>query len=182
MKRIAASLLLGVLLATGSVGTAMANLPSSIVTPERITSAGPMSFQMFCAVSPQECRPGGAARVALSETMLAEVIRVNSRVNRAIRPQLDSRALQLWRINPSAGDCKSYVISKRHALIAAGLPSSALRIAFVKTRRGDNHAVLVLKTDQGDLTLDNLTGEIRQFRQTGYRVVAMSGTNPKRWS
>tara|TARA_R110002020_G_scaffold10961_8_gene41584 strand:- start:1350 stop:1898 length:549 start_codon:yes stop_codon:yes gene_type:complete len=182
MNRFVASLMVGVLMATGSAGAALANLPSSIVTFERVSAAGPASFQMFCAVNPDECRPGGASKVALTESMLAEIKRVNQRVNRAIRPKLDSPALQLWRVNPPSGDCKSYVISKRHALMAAGLPSSALRIAFVKTRRGENHAVLVLKTDRGDLTLDNLTGDIKLFAETGYRVVAISGTNPKRWS
>ena len=41
--------------------------------------------------------------------------------------------------------------------------------------------MLVVKTDQGDLTLDNLRGEIVSFREAGYRVVAMSGANPARW-
>ena len=151
------------------------------MTPESVTSAGPLSFQMFCMINPTECQAGGALKIVLTEDALTIMERVNARVNRSIRPKLDSAAMQVWRINPRSGDCKSYVVSKRHELIEAGFPASALRIAYVKTRAGEGHAVLVVKTNQGDLTLDNLTAEIVTFRQSGYRVVAMSGANPARW-
>ena len=68
-------------------------------------------------------------------------------------------------------------------LIGAGLPPSALRIAWVKTRQGEQHAVLVVKTtDHRDLVLDNLTGQIRTLPQTGYTVLGISGPDPKVWS
>ena len=165
-----------------TVDMAFANRPSQIVTQERVSAHGPMSFKVFCAVNPAECQPGGASMIALDDGVLRLLGRVNARVNRAIRPRLDSPLLQVWRVNPSVGDCKSYVVSKRHQLIENGLSPSALRIAYVKTRDGLGHAVLVVKTDQGDLTLDNLTGEIKLFREAGYRVVAMSGADPRRWS
>ena len=182
MNKFFASVFAGILLTTASVGGAHAYAPSNIATPERVTSAGPMSFQMFCVINPTECEGGGASKIALTADAVRILERVNARVNRSIRPKLDSVALQVWQINPRSGDCKSYTVSKRHELIEAGFPASALRIAYVKTRDGAGHAVLVVKTDQGDLTLDNLTGEIVSFRDTGYRVVAMSGANPARWS
>lgn len=182
MNKLLVSIVTGAMLAAVSVGAASAYAPTAILTPERVTSQGPLSFQMFCAIRPAECRPGGASKIALTEDILNVMQSVNRRVNRSIRPRLDSAGLQQWRINPSAGDCKSYAISKRHELIRAGLPASALRIAYVKTRSGEGHAVLVVKTNNGDLTLDNLTGEIKAFRETGYRLVAMSGADPKRWS
>ena len=182
MNKFVASVLLGAVLAVASVGTAAASAPSRIVMPERVTSSGPMSFQMFCAVHPRECIPSGATKITLTQDVVTLLQRVNARVNRSIRPRLDSAAFQLWQINPRSGDCKSYVVSKRHQLIEAGLPASALRIAYVKTRTGEGHAVLVVKTSQGDLTLDNLTGDIVPFRSTGYRVVAMSQADPRRWS
>ena len=182
MNKYLASVFAGIMLSAASVGGVYAIAPSNIVTPEIVTSAGPMSFQMFCMINPTECQPGGASKISLTEDALRTMERVNARVNRSIRPKLDSAALQVWKINPGSGDCKSYAVSKRHELMRAGFPSSALRIAYVKTRAGQGHAVLVVKTNQGDLTLDNLTSEIVNFRQAGYRVVAMSGANPKRWS
>lgn len=182
MNKFLVSIVTGAMLTAISVGAASAYAPSAIVTPERVTAQGPLSFQMFCVVNPSDCRPGGASKISLTQETLTILERVNARVNRSIRPRQDSAAMQVWRINPRAGDCKSYVVSKRHELIRAGLPASALRIAFVKTRAGEGHAVLVVKTSQGDLVLDNLTGEIKQFRQTGHRLISMTGSDPRRWS
>lgn len=166
----------------GTAEAAFANRPTNILVQERVSARGPESFQVFCAVNPRECQPGGDAKIALDNDTMRLLSRVNARVNRAIRPRLDSPLLLVWRVNPSVGDCKSYVVSKRHELIRAGISPSALRIAYVKTRDGQGHAVLVVKTHNGDLTLDNLVGEIKPFHQAGYRVVAMSGADPRRWS
>ncbi|KQN74990.1 hypothetical protein ASE94_01315 [Devosia sp. Leaf64] len=181
MKKVVFAAVVSAVAMFGSVDMAFANRPTQIVVQERVSSRGPQSFQAFCAFNPRECQPGGESKIALDDGVLRLLTRVNARVNRAIRPKLDNPLIQVWRVNPSAGDCKSYVVSKRHELIRAGLPPSALRIAYVKTRDGEGHAVLVVKTHDGDLTLDNLTGEIKHFRQTGYRVVGMSGADPRRW-
>lgn len=181
MKKVVFAALVSTMAILGSVDVALANRPTRLLVQERVSARGPESFQVFCAVNPRECQPGGDAKIALDSDVMRLLNRVNARVNRAIRPRLDSPLVQVWRVNPSVGDCKSYVVSKRHELIRAGLSPSALRVAYVKTRDGQGHAVLVVKTHNGDLTLDNLTGEIRLFRETGYRVVGMSGADPRRW-
>jgi predicted transglutaminase-like cysteine proteinase len=66
-------------------------------------------------------------------------------------------------------------------LINAGVPASSLRIAYVKTRKGLEHAILVVNTSRGKLVLDNLTGSIKPLSQTGYRIMAMQTANPKKW-
>ena len=182
MKKIVLAGVVSAFAVFGLVDAAFANRGSQVSVQEHVSAAGPMSFQMFCAMTPTECRPGGASKITLSQDVLETLAQVNARVNRAIRPKLDSVFLQVWRVNPSSGDCKSYVVSKRHQLINAGLPPSALRIAYVKTRDGQGHAVLVVKTNQGDLALDSLTGQIKLFGETGYRIVAMSQADPRRWS
>ena len=88
----------------------------------------------------------------------------------------------MWTVSASAGDCEDYVLTKRHQLIRAGIPASSLRIAYVKTRRGEDHAILIVKTNGKDLVLDNLTATIRPLSQTGYRVISISGANPLKWS
>ena len=182
MKKMIFAAVVSAIAVFGTVDAAFANRGGQGFVQESVSSKGPMSFQVFCGFYPQECQPGGASKISMDENILRILTRVNSRVNRSIRPKLDNPLVQVWRINPSSGDCKSYAISKRHELIRAGLPASALRIAYVKTRQGQGHAVLVVKTNQGDLTLDNLTGEIKPFHQAGYRVVAISGADPRRWS
>lgn len=181
MKKFAFAAMISAVALLGTAGTTFAARAPEGFVLEQATSRGPQSFQIFCMFNPDECKPGGSSKVTLNEDVLRVIGQVNARVNRSIRPKLDG-AVQIWRINPSAGDCKSYTISKRHELIKAGLPASALRIAYVKTRDGIDHAVLVVKTNRGDLTLDNLTGDIVQFNQTGYHVVSMAGADPRRWS
>jgi predicted transglutaminase-like cysteine proteinase len=107
--------------------------------------------------------------------------RVNNRVNRSIAPRADGAA-DVWTVNARAGDCEDYVLAKRHALIRAGLPASALRIAFVRTREGADHAILVVNTSNGKLVLDNLTSAIKPLSQTRYRVVSVQTANPKQWT
>jgi predicted transglutaminase-like cysteine proteinase len=114
--------------------------------------------------------------------MMSLLERVNAKVNADIRPLADG-ALDIWSVNVRAGDCEDYVMTKRHALIGAGVTASALRIAWVKTRQGEQHAVLVVKTyDLDGLVLDNLTGRISTLSQSGYSVLSISGADPKVWS
>lgn len=144
-------------------------------------AVAPLGYMLFCLQTPAECRPGGKDHVALNDGVLDIIKLVNARVNRSIRPRHDSGA-DIWSINVSAGDCEDYVLTKRHALIAAGLPPSALRIGYVKTRAGEGHAILIIKTNSHDLVLDNLVGNIRPLSQTGYRLISSSGANPLAWS
>ena len=53
------------------------------------------------------------------------------------------------------GDCEDYVLLKRKMLIDAGWPREALLITVVRDRKGEGHAVLTVKTDKGELVLDN---------------------------
>lgn len=141
----------------------------------------PLGFQLLCLKSPKFCQPGGASEVALTPDILHLLEKVNTQVNRAIRPQADGQ-VDRWTLNTKAGDCEDYVLAKRMKLMALGLPSSALRIAQVRTSDGEGHAVLVVHTDQGDFTLDNLSPAIRKLRASGYRVVAMSTADPRVWN
>ena len=141
----------------------------------------PIGYQLMCLKHPDECRGGGKASIEATGDVLATLKRVNGQVNRAIKPRSDGRA-DVWSVGVSSGDCEDYVLTKRRALIKAGLPPSSLRIAHVKTRRGEGHAILVVKTNGKDLVLDNLTNTIKPLSQTGYRLISMSGADPTNWS
>jgi len=141
----------------------------------------PLGYQVMCLKDPSSCKGGGKARVEVTGDLMATLKRVNAHVNRSIKPRNDGAA-DVWSASATVGDCEDYVMAKRAALIRAGVPSSSLRIAYVKTRRGEGHAILVVKTNGKDLVLDNLTATIRPLSQTGYRIVSMSGANPRQWS
>lgn len=149
--------------------------------PSMARSKAPLGYQLMCLKNPAECKGGGAAKVSATEDTMAILRRVNSNVNASIRPRNDGGA-DVWNASATSGDCEDYVLAKRRALIKAGLPSSSLRIAYVKTRSGVGHAILVVKTSKGDYVLDNLNRSVRPLSQSGYRVVSMSGANPMKWS
>ncbi len=111
----------------------------------------------------------------LTSDLWTEVDAINRQVNRAIvyRSDISEHGTsEVWSLplaeGRNTGDCEDYVLEKRHALIAAGVPMRALSIAVVRTFRGETHAVLLLDTDQGEYVLDSLSNKIQPWRKTGY--------------
>jgi predicted transglutaminase-like cysteine proteinase len=151
------------------------------VAPAQAGSRPPLGYQLMCLKTPQECKGGGSSSVKATGDVMAILKKVNSRVNASITPRNDKGA-DVWNANATVGDCEDYVLAKRRALIKAGIPASSLRIAYVKTRGGVGHAILVVKTSKGDFVLDNLNRSVRPLSQSGYRIISMSGSNPKKWS
>lgn len=113
--------------------------------------------------------------ILLTSALFAEVDVINRQVNRAIVYRSDISehgASEVWSLplaeGRNTGDCEDYVLEKRHALMAAGVPTRALSIAVVRTMRGETHAVLLLDTDQGEYVLDSLSNKIQPWKKTGY--------------
>ena len=180
-----ASMLSGAVLALAlaSTGSAFAYAPHTGISarPElRSAALAPFAMQVFCAKSPRQCAGAGtASQVTATNDLLAVLSQVNRRVNGAISPRND-RA-DSWSANASSGDCEDYVLTKRAQLIRKGIPAGSLRIATTKTRWGESHAVLVVKTSQGDYVLDNLNNQVKTLRASGYRIHSMSSSDPTRW-
>ncbi len=142
-------------------------------------AATPFSMMVFCANNPNECRAEATASIPLTEELLQVLHQINKSVNRAIRPASETR--DTWEIQPPAGDCDDYVVTKRSRLMALGVPAGVLRLAATTTRTGRSHLVLLVRTSRGDLILDNLTNEIVTLSQSGYQVSTMSTRDPKQW-
>jgi len=113
----------------------------------------------------------------------AHVIRsVNDEVNRIMRGATDEQVYHVadyWNAPPLTpgvrGDCEDFALEKRRLLISNGVPAAALSIAIVRTRLGDDHAVLIVSTRQGDLVLDNLQYDVRPWRKADYTWVSRQG-------
>lgn len=148
--------------------------------PVQVAAITPLSLQFFCAKNRSECRGGGSAQVTMTPNLMAVLKQVNVHVNRSIRPKVDTA--DLWNLNPTEGDCEDYVLTKRSMLIRNGVSAGSLRIAYTHTRRGEPHAVLVVKTSQGDYVLDNLSNTVKTLRASGYNIRSMSNANPTSWS
>lgn len=150
----------------------------------------PFAHVKFCLANPADCRErkvvfrGGP--VKLTDAKRRELMRVNTEVNRAIiaTPASDeTAATEKWLIAPEFGDCNDYAVTKRHKLLAKGWPARALLLAEVVVPSGEHHLVVVVRTDKGDLVLDNLNATLRSPAKTRYQWVRVeSPVNPKFWS
>lgn len=151
--------------------------------PEGRFRLAPLSFVRFCMENPSECEGAdGAKSVDLTDDKLAELVTVNRAVNSEIRPEADTTPDRRWKLGVSSGDCNAYAIAKRHALIERGWPARALSLAVVMTPQGEGHLVLTVRTDRGDMVLDNLRSDIIAWHRTGYDwVMRQSADRPLFW-
>jgi predicted transglutaminase-like cysteine proteinase len=149
----------------------------------------PLAHTRFCMQYPQDCKASKLAfrggPIKLTAQRWKEIVAVNARVNRAIRPEANTQGVmaERWLISPASGDCNDYAVTKRHMLLALGWPPRTTLLAEVVTTRGEHHLVLVARTQSGDLVIDNLNANIRPWLTTGYRWVRVqSPHNPQFWA
>ena len=77
---------------------------------------------------------------------------------------------------------KDFALLKKRELIRAGIDPSKLLIATVLDRKRNAHAVLVYRSSQGDLVLDNLTNRIKPWSVTRYLFLRMQDPRqPRNW-
>jgi predicted transglutaminase-like cysteine proteinase len=157
--------------------------------PDDRPALGPMAHTMFCLKYPKECEVRRIAfrgkKFDLTAERLADLMEVNAKVNRGIKPERNTLGLagEKWLISPAYGDCNDYAVTKRHELLERGWPSRTLLLAEVVVPSGEHHLVMVVRTKQGDLVLDNLSPKIRSWTQPPYQWVRIqSAGNPKFWS
>ena len=143
---------------------------SGLFLPERARAQAPQGAQDLCARFSWACARGGQASV-IPSSLLPTIRQVNSSVNRSVRSIEDSRQYGVpehWALpTRRGGDCEDFALLKMRELIEQGVPANSLLLATALDRRGGSHAVLIVRTDQGDLVLDNLTNSIRDWRSTG---------------
>jgi predicted transglutaminase-like cysteine proteinase len=161
--------------------------PGVIMMEQGAPTLAPFQHVRFCLHNPAECKsdPAQRARIELDIETSQLLDRVNRSVNAAIMPTVKSYGSNLadkWTIAPATGDCNDYAVTKRHELIASGLPANALRLSVVKTSSGAGHLVLVVATTSGDMVLDNLTQSIVPWQRTSYQWLKIqSGTDARFW-
>jgi predicted transglutaminase-like cysteine proteinase len=150
----------------------------------------PIGHFEFCKKWRDECariaRPSGPE--ALSETAWAAVRQINDRINSEIIPKTDLELFgkdELWTFpKGGAGDCEDYALLKRRILIEEqGFSPSNVLLTVVKRRNGEGHAILTLRTTEGDFVLDNLHPAVRPWDAAkGYKFVKrQSSENAAAW-
>lgn len=135
----------------------------------------PAGHVIFCHYQPTECSASQPARIALDEKMMKTVEQVNTKANAR---RYRAEKLDVW---DNGNDCEDYAIRKRRSLRQAGIPDGAMRYAQGKVR-GELHVVLIVRTEGGDMILDNLTSKILPRKQSAVRLESMETADPTVWT
>ena len=148
----------------------------------------PFGFVHFCRRHHEECgQPANVsmARFDASPAWQRQLDAINRQINARIKPKTDLALYgreEYWTFPVTEGDCEDYVVLKRRTLMQQGWPANALLITVVLDEQGDGHAVLTVRTKQGDYVLDNKVNDVRLWDQTPYKfLMRQSYLNPKLW-
>ena len=150
----------------------------------------PMGHIRFCLHHPKDCEAQKVdfrkRQMLLTVERWEELNLVNRQVNRDIAPDPTlGPATEEWKISPASGNCHDYAVTKRHELLARGWPARDLLLAEVIVPSGEHHLILVVRTKNIDLVLDNLNANIRAASATRYQyqwVRIESPHDPRFWA
>ena len=160
-----------------NVAFAPAGAPTSI----------PIGDVDFCRRNPAVCRPNVqvVAAVHLTPANWQQLLDVNSTYNTTIVPETDMQLYhveEFWTYPHGFGDCEDIALAKQRKLVEEGWPASALLMTVVKESDGEGHAVLMVRTDRGDMILDNQDSTIRDWRNSPYHFLKrQSQSDPGAW-
>lgn len=179
----AALALIGAMALSG-LGGAPVQAGSGFMVPQRI-SPPPSGARSLCGTYSWACAGDRQARLAPRAAF--DVVR---RVNLAINARFDEisdarqyRQTEYWALpTRRGGDCEDFALAKKQALMKAGVAPSQLLIATALDKKRRAHAVLIYRSERGDLVLDNQTDRILAWDRTGYVFLRMQDpANPARW-
>jgi predicted transglutaminase-like cysteine proteinase len=182
--------LFGVFLALAAIATPAQALDLTNVAFIQVVDAPasiPVGHAEFCKARPAECRRNDVVvpAMALDEARWSELLQINANVNANVTPVSDMdlyKVDEFWTYPNGYGDCEDIALAKRRDLINAGWPVSTLLMSVVKEADGGGHAVLIVRTDRGDLVLDNQDGAVRLWSDTPYHYVKrQSQANAGQW-
>jgi predicted transglutaminase-like cysteine proteinase len=170
---------------------------NEIVSPpfEPVVKAStmPYGWALFCKQEPAECQvpERSADTIALDQDLWRELVTINTLVNSNIDGVTDNDHYGIYKMgilnwwtypDDGRGNCNDYVMLKRKLLIEAGWPKAALMLTVVLDHEHEGHLVLTVKTNSGDLILDNMNAMILRWNETGYTFIKrQSATNPNTW-
>jgi len=148
----------------------------------------PVGFVSFCSRHESECRSLGGTRfqVQMSPERWELLNQVNRFVNGSVKPLTDEeiyRQAEHWDYpQTGTGDCEDFVLLKKRYLEGLGFPAESLLITVVLDEAGEGHAVLMAKSDRGDLVLDNRRDNILLWSDTKYEFLKrQSQDDPQIW-
>ena len=182
------SLIALVMFSTPAAANSTIDLSNAAFAPVAGPTAIPVGASDFCRRDREACAPhGNVVQVeTLTQASWQQLIAINDNVNQNIVPETDQQLYgraEFWTYpQRGAGDCEDIALEKQRELIAAGWDPSALLMTVVRQADGEGHAVLMVRTDRGDLVLDNQNGNILLWKDTPYEFIKrQSQTNSGQW-
>lgn len=191
----AAAALAATVLLAGAPAHAFLARPALFAAIGNATKA-PNGWLQLCATNAEECKPTAdqAREITLTPDMLQQLYEINKYVNDRVVWTSDVElygTTERWAYPLDRGDCEDMVLLKRKMLAKAGWPLGALLITIVEERgqgkQGGNqertrHAVLTVRSDHGEMILDNQTPEILFWYETSYHYLSrQSAVDPNVW-
>jgi predicted transglutaminase-like cysteine proteinase len=151
-------------------------------------SAKPLQgWAKFCEKFPSECAVNTAESdtIQLTPQVWKTIVSVNQRVNSNVKAVTDADhfgVVDTWGFpDDGRGDCEDFQLLKRRMLVESGLPRRAMRMTVVIDELGEGHAVLVVRTNQGDYVLDNKTSSVLPWHRTGYVYIKRESQDSVGW-
>lgn len=147
----------------------------------------PIGHYEFCQTHKDECSIKSTNTVAPRVTEFGwDVVRqINAQVNHDIMPMTDEEIFgrdEVWAYPKDVGDCEDFALLKRKLLLEKGFSPADLLITVVRKLDGEGHAVLTLRTSDGDYVLDNLDSRVKLWSETPYRFLKRQASfNTGRW-
>ena len=172
---------------TPAIASQSVDLSNAAFAPVTGPTSIPIGAAQFCKTHRSECGPFG--RIVDVETLTAaswdQLVDINAEVNTTIVPETDKdlyHVAEFWAYPDGRGDCEDIALEKRRELIAAGWDASTLLMTVVRERNGNGHAVLMVRTDRGDLVLDNQSAQVLVWTATPYDFIKrQSQTDSGKW-
>ena len=147
----------------------------------------PIGHYEFCQTHKDECNIKSTSTVTPRVTEFGwNVIRqINAKVNHDIMPMTDQEIFgrdEVWAYPKDVGDCEDFALLKRKLLIEAGFSPADVLMTVVRKTDGEGHAVLTVRTSDGDYILDNLSPDVKLWSETSYRFLKRQASfNTGRW-
>jgi predicted transglutaminase-like cysteine proteinase len=147
----------------------------------------PIGASEFCRTHRADCSPGRKPQAVtdLTQALWNQLVGVNDEVNADVIQVTDEDQYQVaefWTYPNGYGDCEDIALEKRRELISDGWNPSTLLMTVVRQADGEGHAVLTVRTDRGDLILDNQDDRVLVWSATPYQYLKrQSQLNSSQW-
>jgi predicted transglutaminase-like cysteine proteinase len=186
LRTIAGALLALAAICGPASATSSVDLSNPAFAPIGEATSIPIGAAEFCKSHRADCGLNtGDQLETLTEARWQALVAVNDAVNMAVAPVTDAdlyKVNEFWTYPAGQGDCEDYALEKRRELIALGWSPASLMMTVVRQANGEGHAVLMVRTDRGDLVLDNQDGRVLVWKDTAYEFVKRQSQNdPRKW-